>query len=85
MANADRCVCCGEIVVEGRMVCPKCENESVKDKPNCEKCLYRHLLADEFGVPVDANDCDQYGRDLCKKMNDPGFLKWLETRVEYER
>ena len=21
----DRCVCCGEIIPEGRMVCPKCE------------------------------------------------------------
>lgn len=23
--NADRCVCCGEIVPEGRQVCPSCE------------------------------------------------------------
>lgn len=22
----NRCVCCGEIVPEGRMVCPNCEN-----------------------------------------------------------
>lgn len=27
MADADRCVCCGEIVPEGRMVCPQCEFE----------------------------------------------------------
>ena len=25
MADADRCVCCGTIVPEGRMVCPQCE------------------------------------------------------------
>lgn len=24
MANADRCVCCGEIVPEGRQICPSC-------------------------------------------------------------
>lgn len=24
MANADRCVCCGAIVPEGRQVCPSC-------------------------------------------------------------
>lgn len=24
--NADRCVSCGEIVPEGRQVCPNCEN-----------------------------------------------------------
>ena len=26
------------------------------------------------------NDCDQYGKDLCKKMNDPGFIKWMDER-----
>lgn len=24
----DRCVCCGAIVPEGRMVCPSCEREA---------------------------------------------------------
>ena len=24
MADADRCVCCGEIIPEGRIVCPNC-------------------------------------------------------------
>ena len=28
MADVDRCVCCGEIVPEGRQVCPQCENEA---------------------------------------------------------
>lgn len=23
----NRCVCCGEIIPEGRMVCPRCEEE----------------------------------------------------------
>lgn len=25
----NRCVCCGEIIPEGRMVCPKCEKGAV--------------------------------------------------------
>lgn len=25
MSDADRCVCCGEIIPEGRQVCPQCE------------------------------------------------------------
>ena len=25
--DANRCVCCGEIIPEGRQVCPNCENE----------------------------------------------------------
>ena len=24
----NRCVCCGEIIPEGRMVCPKCERSA---------------------------------------------------------
>lgn len=24
-SNADRCVCCGDVIPEGRQVCPKCE------------------------------------------------------------
>lgn len=26
--NSDRCVCCGEIIPEGRMVCPVCERRA---------------------------------------------------------
>lgn len=29
-SRADRCVCCGEIVPEGRMVCPSCERGTEK-------------------------------------------------------
>ena len=32
MADADRCVCCGEIVPEGRMVCPQCEHKTKENK-----------------------------------------------------
>ena len=32
MANAERCVCCGEIIPEGRMVCPNCEVASKKKR-----------------------------------------------------
>ena len=30
MADADRCVCCGEIVPEGRQICPQCERSGHK-------------------------------------------------------
>lgn len=26
-ANADRCVCCGAVIPEGRQVCPICERQ----------------------------------------------------------
>jgi hypothetical protein len=31
MSDADRCVCCGDIIPEGRQVCPQCE---------CKKYIY---------------------------------------------
>ena len=30
--NAERCVCCGAVIPEGRMVCPKCEKEAEEKK-----------------------------------------------------
>lgn len=33
MADADRCVCCGDIIPEGRQVCPQCEIE-LQSKPD---------------------------------------------------
>ena len=35
MAKAERCVCCGEIIPEGRLVCPSCKE--VK-RYGCERC-----------------------------------------------
>lgn len=32
MSYADRCVCCGEIVPEGRMVCWACEHQADNEK-----------------------------------------------------
>ena len=32
MSDADRCVCCGEIIPEGRQVCPQCEGGVEKAK-----------------------------------------------------
>ena len=30
--NVDRCVCCGEIIPEGRQVCPACESKVRSDR-----------------------------------------------------
>ena len=35
MPDADKCVCCGEIVPEGRQVCPQCESYD-KENPRTE-------------------------------------------------
>lgn len=49
--NVDRCVFCGEVIPEGRQVCPKCEASAEERKgvwlinpdgyyPYCSKCGY---------------------------------------------
>ena len=50
------------------------------DETNCEKCRYRIWLTKYGETPVYGKDCDQYGTDFCKKMNDPGFIKFMEDR-----
>lgn len=36
----DRCVCCGEIIPEGRQVCPICEKKAASVKPKRNTCIY---------------------------------------------
>lgn len=50
------------------------------DNPNCEKCRYRIWLTKLCDTPVWGEDCDQYGTDFCKKMNDPEFIKFMEGK-----
>lgn len=46
MADADRCVCCGEIVPEGWQVCPQCEVE-LQSKPDIGAVLGIEEKTDE--------------------------------------
>lgn len=37
----DRCICCGEVIPEGRQVCPKCEGKTDRKRifdVNCITC-----------------------------------------------
>ena len=52
MADADRCVCCGEIVPEGRQVCPRCEIE-LQSKPDVGVVLGIEEKADENLISKD--------------------------------
>lgn len=55
------------------------------EKPNCLKCRYRIWLARLCEIHVWWTDCDKYGTDLCKKMNDPEFINWMDERNKHEK
>ena len=42
--SEDRCVCCGEIVPEGRMVCPICEHKAENRVAPCVACRYSERI-----------------------------------------
>lgn len=50
------------------------------EKPNCEKCRYRIHLAKIADIHVWKEDCDKYGTDICEKMNNPDFIKFMDER-----
>lgn len=47
----DRCVVCGEIVPEGRMVCPKCEKDETTENGYIERFMFSVQLEYEK-IPV---------------------------------
>ena len=51
----NRCVCCGEIIPEGRQVCPACEEKPAKKVSNefCLDCIY-------FQGEFEINRCCMY-------------------------
>lgn len=53
-------------------------------KPNCEECRYRFWIQRYCDIHIDEHDCDKKGQDLCKKMNDPDFIRWINERKENE-
>lgn len=67
MPDADRCICCGEIIPEGRMVCPQCEHT---EPIQCDFCkpdsvhIRRGRLDIGYGVSVPIRFCPICGREL---------------------
>ena len=47
----DRCVCCGKIIPEGRMVCRDCENGNVSVQQTNKSKWYLRLLK-KLGVNI---------------------------------
>lgn len=68
--NEDRCVCCGEIIPEGRMVCPNCL-VTVK-AGECKYCK------DEICVNADS----PMRADYCPVPDNPGVCRYEERGAD---
>lgn len=83
----DRCICCGEVIPEGMMACPKC-HVSAKPKTNADRirAMSDEELAwmfSEFCRGMEnCNHCICY--DNCPGESAVGWMKWLEQPVEEE-
>ena len=64
----ERCVCCGEIIPEGRQVCPDCEaeiNDSYEADPHpCDTCSHSDFC-DGWDARFCCTLCQWYGMTDC--------------------
>lgn len=47
MPDADRCVCCGEIIPEGRQVCPQCEGGAEDARQIDQRAKQERMMLNE--------------------------------------
>lgn len=80
--NDDRCVCCGEIIPEGRWVCPQCEKDTRHPYFNKSGCAdptayeaMRNVQHDEAVRRV-----NRLIKELKNTISDRGFV--LLNRIE---
>lgn len=56
----DRCICCGEVVPEGRQVCPKCEGKTNQKKIFGRECIRCTRFFDCNGKEYEGQLCVMY-------------------------
>lgn len=64
MADAERCVCCGEIIPEGLMVCPNCMEPEDEDPCPCDTCASQDSC-DGWDARYCCTLCQWYGMTDC--------------------
>ena len=60
------------------------ELEQVPVTHDCKHCSYRYWVAKIEHIHVCKEDCEHYGTDFCKDMNDPEAIKYMKELVKYD-
>lgn len=55
-----------------------------REMPDCKKCSYRILLAKIADIQVWKEDCDLYGTDRCKQINEPVFIVPQDVEIDFD-
>jgi hypothetical protein len=53
--DAEKCVCCGEVIPEGRQTCPSCENSNKITNP--VKAIRAYCLSCSCGSTAEVKEC----------------------------
>jgi hypothetical protein len=83
----DRCVCCGEIIPEGGMVCPNCLVGREHIKTNYERIISMSMKELAESICDNTNECgDCVGFCYCvaDAGHANGLIEWLENESEEE-
>lgn len=51
---------------------------------NCKNCGYRILLAKIADIHVWKEDCDLYGTERCKQINEPVMLGLTSDKIDFD-
>lgn len=81
----NRCVCCGAVIPEGMMVCPKCLVAREHIQTNYERILSMSLV--DLAVFICDNTrecCDCKGFEYCvaNKGHANGLVTWMKKEVQ---
>ena len=84
----DRCVCCGEIIPEGMMVCPNCLVASKEEKRLYNAHEVAEIIADLLGDPCacNFNSIDEWLPFKCELQDacpDPVGVACWEQYLKY--
>ena len=81
----DRCVCCGDVIPEGGMVCPKCMVNRESIQTNYERILAMSVkeLAEFICDNTDyCGNCAGFEYCCADAGHANGLIKWLMKGVE---
>ena len=80
----NRCVCCGSVIPEGTMICPKCFVAREHIQTNYERIISMNLVDLAVFICENTTECGGCkGFEYCEKGEHAnGMITWLKKEVQ---